>query len=1173
MDQVYLYRDRNLYLIAYLLLLVVLLESFLVELSDEDSIVDNFQLMKANYFLRSYSPDGDLFTDQTTSVSKNCNIDGNVYNCMFQMTKANLYDEEADLHKSSYILNCIDFYGKILLEQDEYGVRNIYKYNNFGELIKKICTSKNENSERIVENISFENDIESVDDGTVKVRKHYDENENLYKSEFLGVNEDVSGALTNEFTYNYFNNKVKKVSDNLGGENYIKYDSSGRINEISPKKINDSKYYGYKFRHDKFGDPLKFLFTYKNNNNTLIEDELVTRDITRTNEITLVDTLFHRTDTETDYVTNIIDKYGRIEETNHNGLSVLFERENIDESKGAANISKMTDELNNDIHTYEYNDNNELIKYGFTNSNGSYMNIEKKENDKTKLKYKNSNIGTEYIINSTIKKDEEVLMSPRVLNTLQKYSTQQYDDLVSYEYDTIGRIIKKEQSFNTWYFLSNANIHLNKYERLKTFNQGNNLIKDIVSNYNFYNGNVFKFNHSYKYDDKNNMKENKIIFNEEGQNIHEIKNTYSYNKASQLTSEINQYINELDQTKNKTQIINYIYNNDGSLNTVTQNDDSEVYNYSNGRLSSVRRNTLNYPLTYDKLGNTLTFGGFTYTYTRGNLLSSFYDGLSTTNYYYNGQGKKYKKVLSNGKTITYLYDNEKLISEKHSTGEELTYLYDLDGIYGFILSGATIPDITRMYYFEKDVLGNVVSIIIDDEIITHYEYDAFGNCNILYSIDDNVSNINPIRWKGMYCEVESNLYLLKNNTYSPELRQTLSMNYLDEIVNNSFSINNLYSYNIFYTNPISLTYDEYNINSGLELTYEPPEKSKWKKFWESLWNRWWGKVIAVALAVIALVVTLAISRCMFMGFIYSLVGVAVTLVIGGILAGIQSQKRGKGFWNAFANYLNENWAQTLAVEMIMYLVSFGVTQALGLGTKCFIEGTLVLTSIGLVKIEDIKVGDEVYSYNEETNKKELKKVKRIFRNKTNEWLHLTIKTKDKEEEIICTKNHRIYINNKGWIEAKDILENDEVLLYNNIIGTVIKKELQILDHYETTYNFEVEDNHNYFVSDSCVLVHNQCSNNHLTPNGEEVYRGGTSLEVKPGEVPITKEGLVKMKNGPSVNTDIVKAAKFGVPTKIEYIPDGLMLVQRGNDLGHYVIAASRSMTMNEYLSLLSKVKL
>jgi len=76
-----------------------------------------------------------------------------------------------------------------------------------------------------------------------------------------------------------------------------------------------------------------------------------------------------------------------------------------------------------------------------------------------------------------------------------------------------------------------------------------------------------------------------------------------------------------------------------------------------------------------------------------------------------------------------------------------------------------------------------------------------------------------------------------------------------------------------------------------------------------------------------------------------------------------------------------------------------------------------------------------------------------------------------------TSKNRIYINNKGWIEAKDIIENDEVLLYNNIIGTVIKKELQILDHYETTYNFEVEDNHNYYVSDSCVLVHNDCKSN------------------------------------------------------------------------------------------------
>ena len=106
-----------------------------------------------------------------------------------------------------------------------------------------------------------------------------------------------------------------------------------------------------------------------------------------------------------------------------------------------------------------------------------------------------------------------------------------------------------------------------------------------------------------------------------------------------------------------------------------------------------------------------------------------------------------------------------------------------------------------------------------------------------------------------------------------------------------------------------------------------------------------------------------------MTYVYTLISAAVTLTVGGVYAGILAAKRGKGFWNAFADYINENWAQTLAVEMAMYLVSFGVTQALGIGTKCFIEGTLILTSIGLVKIEEIKEGDEVWSYNEKKQRK------------------------------------------------------------------------------------------------------------------------------------------------------------------------------------------------------------
>lgn len=167
------------------------------------------------------------------------------------------------------------------------------------------------------------------------------------------------------------------------------------------------------------------------------------------------------------------------------------------------------------------------------------------------------------------------------------------------------------------------------------------------------------------------------------------------------------------------------------------------------------------------------------------------------------------------------------------------------------------------------------------------------------------------------------------------------------------------------------------------------------------------------------------------------------------------------------------------VELVTYdaLLEIGIDSVIfEKFTDCFIVGTLVLTSIGLVKIENIKEGDFVYAYDEKTKKKSLKVVAQIFRNKTKEWVHLFVKNPktNKIQEIVCTPNHRIYIKNKGWIKTIEILENDKVLLYNGGEAVVVNKEVQKLENYETIYNFEVEELHNYFVGTEKVLVHNDC---------------------------------------------------------------------------------------------------
>lgn len=241
-------------------------------------------------------------------------------------------------------------------------------------------------------------------------------------------------------------------------------------------------------------------------------------------------------------------------------------------------------------------------------------------------------------------------------------------------------------------------------------------------------------------------------------------------------------------------------------------------------------------------------------------------------------------------------------------------------------------------------------------------------------------------------------------------------------------------------------------------------------------------------------------------------------------------------------------------------------------SDCFIAGTLVLTESGLVKIEDIKPGDKVYAYDEKTNKKQLKEVKQVFRNKTKEWLHLVVqntKTNEKQE-IVCTPNHRIFVKNKGWIKASQIIENDKTLLYNNDEAKVISKTIQKLDEYETIYNFEVEELHNYYVGNLNVLVHNDCV---TTPDGEPVYRGGNKFKLRDKDYKLDGDGFVTTRRGPSVNTSIKEAASHGKPHKLMKMPDGLGLKKDGNDPGHYIIVPTRKMHLDEFQQLLNEIVL
>ena len=136
---------------------------------------------------------------------------------------------------------------------------------------------------------------------------------------------------------------------------------------------------------------------------------------------------------------------------------------------------------------------------------------------------------------------------------------------------------------------------------------------------------------------------------------------------------------------------------------------------------------------------------------------------------------------------------------------------------------------------------------------------------------------------------------------------------------------------------------------------------------------------------------------------------------------------------------------------------------------CFPAETKILTNFGYKNIENIKRNDIVYSYNEKTNKVELNNVVKTFIHEDTEIYEIYIN----DEIIKVTPHHRFYVkrNNKfEWLEVKDLTLTDKLFNDNkeliNINKIEQKKETNVV------YNFEVQNNHTYFVSNKNILVHN-----------------------------------------------------------------------------------------------------
>ncbi|WP_207211860.1 polymorphic toxin-type HINT domain-containing protein [Promicromonospora panici] len=260
------------------------------------------------------------------------------------------------------------------------------------------------------------------------------------------------------------------------------------------------------------------------------------------------------------------------------------------------------------------------------------------------------------------------------------------------------------------------------------------------------------------------------------------------------------------------------------------------------------------------------------------------------------------------------------------------------------------------------------------------------------------------------------------------------------------------------------------------------------------WEDWGSKLVAAIADIADMISTIAGILAIIVAFI-PVVGTAlagVLIVIAAVaaivsaLANITLAATGERSWaeagiaiaGAALSVIGLGGAAKAATGLAKGIAKAGgFRQALkngwcklGFGA-CFVAGTPVLTADGTKPIEDIVVGDKVWTRNLQTGLDELQLVAETFVHQALALYHLTING----AIVSTTAEHPFMVQDKGWQMAGNLRPGDVLITPE---GTTTLEAVDVeerdLEDIENVYNFHVENNLNYYVhaGDTPVLVHN-----------------------------------------------------------------------------------------------------
>ena len=442
---------------------------------------------------------------------------------------------------------------------------------------------------------------------------------------------------------------------------------------------------------------------------------------------------------------------------------------------------------------YRYDDNNNLVSQYHNNDTSAYVTFSYNTDNELTQKV-NADTGLKYVYgeNNSVEvyrlSDDTLVQSytEDVTEADEDNGIEAKTDVTESHFGTTYSSVIKDKSVS----YINGN---NTFEYSYTEND-NAVASDVIK----YNG-TSVLNAGYTYDNNGNVTEKNYGNSRSVINAYDIKGritSTSYNgKTFNYTYDIN---SQLTAVSGNNYSASYAYDSRGNITNKNVNGTSTTFTYSNSDWKDELTAVNGTPLTYDENGNVLTYGDKSFIWNTGRNLASIVDGDNEYSYTYDENGIRTSKTV-NGITTSYNTKDGVILYQTDGT-DTLYFQYDTSGVpLGFIWNGT-------QYFYITNQMGDVISITdVQGNELAQYSYDEWGNT--LSTSDNDIANINPLRYRGYYYDNETSYYYLQSRYYDPCICRFINADDTEIAKtwkNDKFS-NNLY----LYCNNDPINYSDY----------------------------------------------------------------------------------------------------------------------------------------------------------------------------------------------------------------------------------------------------------------------------------------------------------------------------------------------------------------------------